>query len=319
MPSIPLAPRLESTRGGSSRTAANVSTSRTGIDEATTSVASGGSSAVSVRASAGSLSSPASVRSIASRGARVRVAPGAEPGRVADGLGAAGERGRDRDEQRGGILVEREVADVRRVLPRGLRVDQHLDRVERREPLTQRLRRRQVAGADTAVGLRGAGERRLAQQRVVVRDRAAAAARAGERVGEHRPAGRLAERRGGRRERRRFAAGAARSQRPSTSTPRPAERTIWASDAAPCAASLLAGERTTHGRPSARPPPPGSSAGSSPSSTSGSRSGKLRCTGPGRSESAVQTARQASARIQRSVVASASWTPTSANILTASP
>ena len=35
MPSIPLAPRLESTRGGSSRAAQNVSTSRTGIDEAT--------------------------------------------------------------------------------------------------------------------------------------------------------------------------------------------------------------------------------------------------------------------------------------------
>ncbi len=39
--------------------------------------------------------------------------------------------------------------------------------------------------------------------------------------------------------------------------------------------------RVTHGRPPARPPPPGSSAGSGPSSTSGSRSEKFRCTGPG--------------------------------------
>ena len=40
VPSMPLAPRLQSTRGGSSRTGQNVSMSRTGIEEATNSVAS---------------------------------------------------------------------------------------------------------------------------------------------------------------------------------------------------------------------------------------------------------------------------------------
>ena len=54
VPSIPFAPRLQSTRGASSRGAVNASTSRTGIDEATNSVASGGSSAVSARATSGS-------------------------------------------------------------------------------------------------------------------------------------------------------------------------------------------------------------------------------------------------------------------------
>ena len=43
VPSIPFAPRLASTRGGVSRAGKNVSTSRTGIDDATTIVALGGS------------------------------------------------------------------------------------------------------------------------------------------------------------------------------------------------------------------------------------------------------------------------------------
>ena len=49
VPSIPFAPRLESTRGPSSRAATNSSTSRIGIDEATNSVASAGSHAASER------------------------------------------------------------------------------------------------------------------------------------------------------------------------------------------------------------------------------------------------------------------------------
>ena len=56
-------------------------------------------------------------------------------------------------------------------------------------------------------------------------------------------------------------------------------------------------ERTTQGRPSGRPPPSSSPSGSS--RMSGSRSGTLRCTTPGRPSSAVHTARQANARIQR--------------------
>ncbi len=53
----------------------------------------------------------------------------------------------------------------------------------------------------------------------------------------------------------------------------------------------------TNGSPPGRPLP---SAGSGPSTTSGSRSAKFRCTTPGRPASAVAYARHASARIQRS-------------------
>ena len=54
VPSMPLAPRLHSTRGGSARTGQKVSMSRTGIEEATNSVASSGSSTPSSAATAGS-------------------------------------------------------------------------------------------------------------------------------------------------------------------------------------------------------------------------------------------------------------------------
>jgi hypothetical protein len=60
---------LASTRGGSSRTAVNVSTSRTGIDEATHSVASSGRRAPSSRATRGSLSSSPSAASMAAAAA----------------------------------------------------------------------------------------------------------------------------------------------------------------------------------------------------------------------------------------------------------
>ena len=72
-----------------------------------------------------------------------------------------------------------------------------------------------------------------------------------------------------------------RSSRPATTTPRPAAPVICASVAAPARASPVAGARTTHGRPSARPPSARSPSSGS-SSTSGSRSGKFSCTGPGR-------------------------------------
>ena len=55
VPSIPLAPRLQSTRGGSGRAGQNVSMSRTGIEDATNSVACSGSSTPSSAATDGSL------------------------------------------------------------------------------------------------------------------------------------------------------------------------------------------------------------------------------------------------------------------------
>jgi len=65
VPSIPLAPRFESTRGASSWAAKNSSTSRIGIEEATNSVAEPGSHSPSRRATSGSESRSPSVASIA--------------------------------------------------------------------------------------------------------------------------------------------------------------------------------------------------------------------------------------------------------------
>ena len=59
VPSIPLAPRLHNTRGGSGRAGQKVSMSRTGIEEATNSVASSGNRTPSSAATTGSLSGPA--------------------------------------------------------------------------------------------------------------------------------------------------------------------------------------------------------------------------------------------------------------------
>jgi hypothetical protein len=95
----------------------------------------------------------------------------------------------------------------------------------------------------------------------------------------------------------------------------------WARRPSISAGPAAAGDRgrVTHGRPPARPPPPGSSAVSGASSTSGSRSEKFRCTGPGRPSSAVQYARQASWRSQRMRSAVAGWSSTSKNHLAALP
>ena len=68
-PSIPLAPRLARTRGGSARGRPNASTSRTGMDDDTTRVASGGQPANRRWASAGSVSPTRRARSAASSGA----------------------------------------------------------------------------------------------------------------------------------------------------------------------------------------------------------------------------------------------------------
>ena len=68
---MPFAPRFASTRGGASRTGKKVSTSRTGIEDATTSVAAGGSRTPSSAATRGSdSSSPAIAAAIAAAARR---------------------------------------------------------------------------------------------------------------------------------------------------------------------------------------------------------------------------------------------------------
>ena len=148
VPSIPLAPRLESTRGGASRAGKKVSTSRTGIEEATTSVASPGSRTPSSAATRGSERSP-SVWAIASAACVVGAAPGVEPVAVLARL-------LRRQHARVGGHDRADAA--RRVLPRGLGVEGDLERVEAVEPLAQRLRGGEVAEAQDEVGGVGGGE-----------------------------------------------------------------------------------------------------------------------------------------------------------------
>ena len=75
VPSIPFAPRLESTRGGSSRAAENSSTSRTGIEDATNSVASDGNNSASMAATSGSDRSSPRAAEIASAAVALSRAP----------------------------------------------------------------------------------------------------------------------------------------------------------------------------------------------------------------------------------------------------
>ena len=181
--------------------------------------------------------------------------------------------------------------------------------IERVEPRAQRLGGRQVAAAHDEVGPAVRGERGRAQEQVVVRDRRAAAPRAAERVGEQRPAEALARRR--HRLEPRLGApgdddgpvGVARHDRERAPRRRRVGRGLGAQQPRPAAGAA---------GPTGRRP---SSAGG----TSGSRSAKFRCTGPGRPSSAVQTARQASIRIQRRRSGVASCVPTSKNHFAAEP
>ena len=182
---MPLAPRLESTRGGASRAGKNVSTSRTGIEEATTSTASGGSRTPSSAATRGS------ERARARRG---RDRFGRRPVGAAPVLQPAALLARRLRRQHARVGGDDRRHRAGRVLPRVLGVEGDLQRaVEPVQPLAQRLRGREVADAQHEVGRVG-GPVGVAQQRVVVRDRRRAAAGAGERVGQQRQRERVGER-----------------------------------------------------------------------------------------------------------------------------
>ena len=146
-----------------------------------------------------------------------------------------------------------------RVLPRVLGIEGDLQRalVQAVQPLAQRLGRRQVADAQDEVGPVRLGPGGVAQQRVVVGDRRRAAPRARERVGEQRDPRRGRRRRRARRRARGRAPPGPRRARPAGAprAPRRARRP------APAPARAVRRGRVTHGRPPARPPPPGSSSG----------------------------------------------------------
>ncbi len=77
--------------------------------------------------------------------------------------------------------------------------------------------------------------------------------------------------------------------------------------------------RVTHGRPPSRPGAMWAAGNPPASGTSGSRKAKFRCTGPGRPSTAVQNARQASWRSQRTRAGDAGWSSTSKNHFAAAP
>ena len=264
----------------------NVSTSRTGIEEAASErrrLRAGARRAR--RATRGSLSPAAPSiardrrarrrgRRAASARARRGRGGGGRRSRRAPRASAAGRRASDRRDRAG------------RVLPGALGVERDLQRVvEPVQPLAQRLGGRQVADAERrGPGACAAAQAGVAQQRVVVGDRRRAAARAGQRVGEQRDAGRA----------RRTRASASpscgsRSARPATST----ARGRVASSAASPSSARGDGSAVARGPRDPRAPAVAAAAArvlgrSGSSSTSGSRSEKFRCTGPGRPSSAVQ-------------------------------
>ena len=188
VPSIPLAPRLESTRGGSSRAGKNVSTSRTGIEEATNSVASAAAATrPSSAATSGSDSSSPSACARALAGARRRRRARRRATRARSGLPRR--RSCSSSSARVGRATRIPTTRVR-VLPGALGVDRDLRRSS--SPASQPRSGLEVGRSPTRITSSGRcalGERGVAQQRVVVGDRGRPAARARQRIGEQREAG----------------------------------------------------------------------------------------------------------------------------------
>ena len=164
----------------------------------------------------------------------------------------------------------------------------------------------------TSSGAWAAAQRGVAQQRVVVRDGCGAAAAAGQRVGEQRDRRALGEVRQ-RGTEPGVALRSSRDEHRARGVPR-------ARPAGRRRARAARGARRAAGSPTARPPGrPSSDGGSGPSSTSGSRREKFRCTGPGRPSSAVRNARHASWRSQRRRAGVAGASSTSRNHFAAAP
>ena len=282
VPSMPLAPRLESTRGASSRTGQNdlelAHRHRRGDEQRRLARAARSPSA---RATFGLAELRRRAPSATAAPARASaLAPAGEPGRIG-GRRAAPSSAR--------IGAQHELDDGGGVLP-GAAAGRRGSGARRRGRRASRAAAWRSAGRRRGSRPPGAcarGERGVAQQQVVVGDRGVAAARARERVGEQRVAGGGARAPGARARGRRR-----RARRRSRRARAPS---MWSRETGGGRARRA--RRATHG------PPAGAPAGERrrrPAGTSGSRSAQFRCTGPGRSPVAAATARQASARIQRS-------------------
>ncbi len=201
VPSMPLAPRLHSTRGGSGADRPerlDVAHRHRGGDEQGRRLRQqhpqlgreGGSDRRPLPASV------ARIASAASSSALRQLAPASRrPRRV--GL-AAGDVSGSRDRARRGRARARASRESTQAgscqAPSGSSATWRTS-CKPRKPRAQRLGDRQVADAQDEVGRGAGGKRLVAQQRVVVGDRGIPAAGARQRVGQQRPAARRAERR----------------------------------------------------------------------------------------------------------------------------
>ena len=183
-------PGSESTRNDAGRAGKNVSTSRTGMDEATIIVASSGSREPSSAAIRGSFNPDPMRRSDRAGGSAVGRVPALQPRPFAALAHQRGELREDRARVGGEDHADRAVG----VLPRGLGVEADLQRGRGGEPGAQRLGRRQVTHAQHEIRPHRRSERRRPQQRVVVRHSGGTAARARQRIGQQRHTRAVAER-----------------------------------------------------------------------------------------------------------------------------
>ena len=296
---MPLAPRLARKRSRLATGGKNVSTWRIAIDELTHTSAPS-ASAGSIAASAfGSNGSGAAGERRADERIGLRSSPRSHAVVRSVSLpdGIAAERAAS---VAAGSACRSSSADARRLVPGAVGIEDDLRRA--RQPGAQRLRGGRVADAQHEVGHVLGREALAAQQHVVVGDHVRAvvraAAQAGGRLGEQRPA-----ERGGQ-------ARASGSRRPVRRAPAASRRPPAADDHAASRLAQTLGQlchvvrarraraprTSTHGPPVRAPLPVARPPAPPATGASGSRSGKLRCTAPGRPPAAVHQARQASER-----------------------
>ena len=255
VPSIPFAPRLDRTRGASSRAGAerlDVADRHRGGDEQRR-LGAAARAQLARDARLGQLVAERRRDRAGGAARRPRASAASQPRSPAC---AVARRERARAPRAGRRRRERSTTP-RRVLPGALGVERDLrSAVERREPRAQRLGGRQVADAQHELGALRGGEAGVAQQRVVVGDR-------GRRRGARRTAGRRAagsRAARGERARRPRRAPASRSSRPATITPCAGATARSSPRGSAAGARRAAARRPTAAR--RRAPAPGSSAGS---------------------------------------------------------
>ena len=285
-------------RGGPSRGAMHHSSARTGRLDATTSVAPFGKASRDVARDhtfdrrVGRVEHAVDGRTRKLLGAQPTIEPRPRRGARRGSAGSRFERIRQGRKQRFGRHAYPLVRSMHRIEPR---IGRDRRRLSAPAPSSHAFAILLVSGAPmrtTRSGRCGAGERRRAEQRLVGRDRVWPAAHLRHR--DRRAAANL---------RRRRTASPSRASHPRPS-PRPRRRSgarapsPRAPRRGPRRAATGARRVCVHGAPSGRP---GASTKGAPVGTSGSRNGRLRCTGPGRRSDRMRprTARERTPRRAR--------------------